>query len=99
MKLLLDRDYTSLVRQLHVCLNMDKRDCASCGGSQNWSERDIEDFDNLLIQFRRILLEAKSCSALHLYLQLVPPALPVTDKVIKMTIDTIHHALQRSPYI
>jgi hypothetical protein len=93
MKLLLGRDYTPLVRQLHVCLNMDKRDSASNGGSQNWGEGDIEDFDNLLIQFRRVLLKAKSCSFLRLYLQLVPPALPVTDKVIKMTIDTIHHAL------
>ena len=74
MKLVLDNEYTSLIRHLHIRLSLDKEKHDSADRSPDWDESDLDFVIPLLHQFQNFLFPAKSCAILHLYLQLYPIA-------------------------
>jgi len=99
MKLVLDNDYTSLIRHLHIRLSLDKEKRNCPDWPPDWDQSDLDFVIPLLHQFRNFLFAAKSCAILHLYLQLYPIAGICTEQAAfaKVTVEEIQDALIRCP--
>jgi hypothetical protein len=99
MKLVLDNDYTSLIRHLHIRLSLDKEKHNFPDRSPDWDESDLDFVIPLLHQFQNFLFAAKSCAILHLYLQLYPIAGPCIRQAAfaKATVEEIQDALIHCP--
>ena len=100
MKFLMNAEYTSLIRLLHVRLYLYKNDISDSNNFHVCDETEMKYLNGVLRQFRQLLLDLNSCSVIRLYLPVLPTINDsnfVEPIITKMIMDAIREALKLSP--
>jgi hypothetical protein len=100
MRFVMNAEYTSLIRLLHVRLHLYENDISASKNFHGCDETDMKYLNGVLRQFRQLLLDLNSCSVIRLYLPVLPKFLDsifVAPIITKMIIDAIREALKQSP--